>query len=407
LKVLVVEDDNQKYNRVHSVLEQAGLSAGDITHVIAAAPAYEHLRQTQFDLMLLDVNIPRRLGDQRPQRGGGLDLLRDLGREGDLRRPTYIVGLTAYEDVVAEFGSAFEDKLWSLVHYKESSDQWIEQLLVKVAYIQAVNRSRNFSDGETFGCDLAIITALDTVEFDGVQALPLSWEPLRLQHDETRYLSGTLATEGGTKSIIAAAAPRMGIPASAILASKIIHQFRPRFIAMVGICAGRKEKVSLGDLIIAEPTWDWGSGKISSENGEPRFLPSPHQLDMDPDTASLLKAMTKDEVLLAGVKKASRGSKPKTELTAHVGPLVSGAAVVAHKPTFDRLLDQHRGILGVDMEAYAVAAAALGSAKPRPKFLIVKGVSDFADENKDDDYQEFAASVSANFLLSAAKEFLQ
>ncbi|ABR65068.1 response regulator [Sinorhizobium medicae] len=406
MKVLIVEDDNQKYNRVHAVLEQAGVAGSDITHVIAAAPAYELLRQTLFDLMLLDVNIPRRLGDRKPQRGGGLELLKDLGRESDLRRPTYIVGLTAYEDVVAEFGSAFEDQLWSLVHYKESSDQWIAQLLVKVNYIQAANRSRNFSDGETYGCDLAIITALDTVEFDAVQSLPLSWEPLRLQHDETRYLAGTLATSSGTKSVIAAAAPRMGIPASGILSSKIIHQFRPRFIAMVGICAGRKDKVSLGDLIVAEPTWDWGSGKISSEEGEPKFMPSPHQLDIDPDTTSLLKAMTKDAVLLAGIKKASRGTKPKTELSAHMGPLVSGAAVVAHKPTFDQLLDQHRGILGVDMEAYAVAAAAMGSAKPRPKFLIVKGVSDFADEHKDDDYQEFAASVSANFLLVAAKEFL-
>lgn len=406
MKILVVEDDNQKYGRVHAVLEQAGVPDGDIVHVIAAAPAYELLRQTQFDLMLLDVNIPRRLADPRPQRGGGLELLRDLSRESDLRRPTYIVGLTAYEDVVAEFGSAFEDQLWSLVHYKESSDQWIAQLLVKVTYIQAANRSRNFSDGETYGCDLAIITALDTVEFDAVHSLPLSWEPLRLRHDETRYLSGTLATSSGTKSIIAAAAPRMGIPASAVLSSKIIHQFRPRFVAMVGICAGRKDKVSLGDVIIAEPTWDWGSGKISSDQGESKFLPSPHQLAMDPDTAALLRAMTKDDVVLAGIKKASRGNKPKTELKAHIGPLVSGAAVVAHKPTFNLLLDQHRGILGVDMEAYAVAAAVMGSAKPRPKFLIVKGVSDFADENKDDDYQEFAASVSANFLLTAAKECL-
>lgn len=406
MRVLIVEDDNEKYNRVHAVLEQAGVDGKDITHAIATAPAYEHLRKTQFDLMLLDVNLPRRLGDQKPERGAGLDLLRELGRDSQLLRPTYIVGLTAYEDVVAEFGAAFEDHLWSLVHFNQSSDHWIAQLLVKVAYIQAANRSRNFSDGETYGCDLAIITALDTVEYDAVQSLPLNWEPLRLRHDETRYLTGTLSTANGPRSIIAAAAPRMGIPASAILTSKMIHQFRPRYMAMVGICAGRKEKVNLGDLIIAEPTWDWGSGKISSENGDPKFLPSPHQLHMDPDTNSLFKSMTRDEILLATIKKLSKGHKPKTELSAHMGPLVSGAAVVAHKPTFDQLLSQHRGILGVDMEAYAVAAAAQGSAKPRPLFMIIKGVSDFADEDKADDFQEFAASVSANFLLTAAKEFL-
>lgn len=405
MKVLVVEDNNEKYNRIHAVLEQAGLATGDITHAIAAAPAFEHLRLTQFDLMLLDVNIPRRLG-QASHRGGGLELLRELGRETELRRPTYIVGLTAFEDVVAEFGSAFEEQLWSLVHYQESSDQWISQLLVKVNYIQAANRSRNFSDGQTYGCDLAIITALDTVEFDAVQRLHLGWEALRLQHDETRYLSGSISTATGTKSIIAAAAPRMGIAASAVLSAKVIHQFRPRYIAMVGICAGRPDKVSIGDLIIADPTWDWGSGKLITENGEPKFLPSPHQLDLDPDTAALLKNLGKDANLLNEVRHSTTGTKPKTELSAHVGPLVSGAAVVAHKPTFDSLLAQHRGILGVDMEVYAVAAAALGSAKPRPKFLVIKGVSDFADENKVDDFQQYAATASANFLIMAARQFL-
>ncbi|WP_338050303.1 histidine kinase [Rhizobium mesosinicum] len=403
--MLVVEDNNEKYNRVHAVLEQAGVSADEITHVIAAAPAFEHLRRTQFDLMLLDVNIPRRLGEVS-RRGGGLDLLRELGRESQLRRPTYIVGLTAFEDVVAEFGPTFQDQLWSLVHYSEASDQWISQLSVKVNYIQAANRSRNFSDGETYGCDLAIITALDTVEFEAVLRLPLSWEPLRLQHDETRYQSGTLNTQNGTKSIIAAAAPRMGIAASAILSAKIIHQFRPRYLAMVGICAGRADKVSIGDLIIAEPTWDWGSGKVVSVDGEPKFLPSPHQLDLDPDTASLMKMLAKDGALLSEVRRSASGNRPRTDLTAHVGPLVSGAAVVAHKPAFDALLDQHRGILGVDMEVYSVAAAAQGSARPRPKFLVIKGVSDFADEKKDDDFQEYAASVSAQFLYRAAKEFL-
>ena len=406
MKVLVVEDSNDKYNRIHAILERTGVAANDITHAIAAAPAHQHLRTTQFDLMLLDVNIPRRLGDAEAQRGGGLELLRALGRESDLLRPTYIVGVTAYEDVVAEFGSAFEEQLWSLVHYTESSDQWIAQLVVKVNYIQAVNRSRNFSDGETYGCDLAIITALDTVEADAVQALPLSWETLRLKHDETRYFSGTLAKADGTKSIIAASAPRMGIPASAVLSTKIIQQFRPRYIAMVGICAGRKDKVNLGDIVVADPTWDWGSGKIVSENGSPKFLPSPHQLGLDPDTASLLKGMAKDAAMLGEIKRAAKGNKPDTELSVHLGPLVSGAAVVAHKPTFDGLLDQHRGILGVDMEAYAVAAAAIGGGKPRPEFVVIKGVSDYADENKDDDFQQYAASVSALFLLAAAKELL-
>jgi len=80
--------------------------------------------------------------------------------------------------------------------------------------------------------------------------------------------------------------------------------------------------------------------------------------------------------------------------------------VVTHRGTFDELLNQHRGLLGIDMEAYALFSAAVGSGKPRPLALCVKAVSDFADKDKVDDYQEYAASISASFILETAKRFL-
>lgn len=87
--------------------------------------------------------------------------------------------------------------------------------------------------------------------------------------------------------------------------------------------------------------------------------------------------------------------------------MVSGAAVVAHKPTFDALLAQHRGILGLDMEAYAVAAAALGAGRPRPQTVIIKAVCDYADKDKEGDFQEYAASVSTAFALLVADQALR
>lgn len=405
LRVIVVEDDPTKFGIIHESLVSLGIAGDDIKHEIAATQALISLKTTQYDLMLLDINIPRRLGEG-PRRGGGLDVLRDLNRDSDYHRPRYIVGITAYEDVIEEFGAEFEDNLWSLIHYSESSDRWKSQLGIKVDYIKAVALSRNFSDGVTFGSDLAIISALDTVEFSAIRRIPCDWQPLRLTHDETRYLSGSLHSGAKAFSVIAAAAPRMGMAASAVLASKMIHQFRPRYIAMLGICAGRAGKVQLGDVIIADPTWDWGSGKIESRNKVPTFLPAPHQLDLDVALIGALKDIAEDKATLASIKEKAAGKKPISELSVHFGPLVSGAAVVADKSTFSGLLDQHRGILGIDMEAYGVAVAALGSAKPRPIPVIVKGVSDYADAKKNDEYQEYAASVSAAFLHTAASRFL-
>lgn len=48
--------------------------------------------------------------------------------------------------------------------------------------------------------------------------------------------------------------------------------------------------------------------------------------------------------------------------------------------------------------------AAQGSGKPRPYALTIKSVCDHADREKNDEFQEFASSVSAQFVLEAIKK---
>src|SRR6266568_1167927 len=48
-----------------------------------------------------------------------------------------------------------------------------------------------------------------------------------------------------------------------------LQEFRPRFAAMTGVCAGDQTKVKLGDLIIAECAYFYEEGKvISGSDGE-------------------------------------------------------------------------------------------------------------------------------------------
>ncbi len=405
INVLIVDDDNIKFGRIRSALIKAGVAAEQIDHSISAADTLPKLKLTKFDLVLLDVNLPLRDGEQ-PRRGGGLKLLSDLHREPGVMVPRYIVGVTACEDVVVEFGDQFSDQLWTLILYKENSDYWFSQIATKIDYIRASKLSDHFSDGKTYGIDLGIVCALEGAEFSAVKELPCEWQPLRFDQDETRYWSGSIRRGDKTFSILAAAAPRMGMPASSVLASKIIAQFRPRYLAMVGICAGRAEKTGIGDVIVADPCWDWGSGKIDSIKNKPVFKPSPHQIELDADLAATLKEICGDVGELARIKQRARGKKPSHELRVHFGPLASGAAVVANREIFETLLNQHRNLLGLEMEAYGIAVACKGSGKPRPIPLIMKSVCDYADKDKDDDYQEYAAHTSALLLYHAASSFL-
>lgn len=66
-------------------------------------------------------------------------------------------------------------------------------------------------------------------------------------------------------------ATQMGREQAQAVASALIRSEPARCLAMSGICAGRRDKVSLGDVIFAERLWSYDAGKSTFEDGERRF----------------------------------------------------------------------------------------------------------------------------------------
>lgn len=143
LSVLSVEDDTTKFGKICDLLITNGVNRESVDHAVCAADAVTLLARKRYDLMLLDINLPRVLG-QEPVRGGGIEILRQIERDDTLNRPSYIIGATAYEDLVGEFGPAFQEQMWSVIHYAETSDYWRSQLVGKLNYVRAAKRSRRF-----------------------------------------------------------------------------------------------------------------------------------------------------------------------------------------------------------------------------------------------------------------------
>jgi nucleoside phosphorylase/tetratricopeptide (TPR) repeat protein len=73
------------------------------------------------------------------------------------------------------------------------------------------------------------------------------------------------AADGGTLEIIATWATEMGGVITASLATSLIEKYNPHCISMCGICAGRRGKVSLGDVIFGERLWTYDLGKTVVE----------------------------------------------------------------------------------------------------------------------------------------------
>ncbi len=249
--------------------------------------------------------------------------------------------------------------------------------------------------------DLVVVVALPSPELNqALKVLGTSWR--KISRDGVVYNVCSRPVEQSDVRIAVAVQNDMGLVPAAILASKAVRSWRPAVVAMIGICAGVRDKVELGDIVVGRQIFDYGSGKLIQGKLHPDYQP----VALDDHLSACVQDLAQDKQLLGRIKSEwpLETGVPVTELRAHVGAIASGAAVVADEAVVEGVREHKRGLLAIDMEAYGVARGSLAAISP-PRPLIVKGVQDFADDQKSDDYREYAAYVSARFLLAFIERY--
>jgi nucleoside phosphorylase len=281
-------------------------------------------------------------------------------------------------------------------------DGWSQQLNSLVAHLVASEKAVTIAAYEV---DVCIVTALRSPEYEAIIALPVEWSNPKLIDSNTYVQTGEIESEGQKLSIVAATCSRMGATETALISAKLIHYFRPRFLMMTGICAGVQGKTNVGDVIVANPTWDWQSCKRAKrEDGTVIELPAKDFISLERDVSSRIEAFAADKKNLNEIKSGWLGESPQTELRVCLGPLATGSIVVADGETLLLIKEkQHKEVLGLEMETYALYAAARAAGKPRPIAISLKAVCDFGDYLKDDRFQRYAAYTSARCLHSFLK----
>jgi nucleoside phosphorylase/CheY-like chemotaxis protein len=394
MNILIVDDQRDKLKKLLPVLEQScGLSGSSLHVAYDAMQARQVLGEQYFDLLILDLLLPLRAADE-PELKHSTDLLREISFGGTLKKPNFIIGITADGDAGLAARPVFADQLWTIVEVDETSDGWIQRILNCVSYL--CSSTHQARDGRNYLLDVAIITALPS-EMEAIHKLPWDWgveEPL---DDSAMMRKGTFRSGARTFQAVAACAPRMGMIATAILATKIINVSRPRFLVMAGVCAGIEGKASLGDIIFADPCWDYQSGKyLRDDQGNSRFAISPHQLPVAQFVRVRAESLRRDKAIWRDIQ--DRWPTATANLNLRIGPLGSGSAVIADADYAEKVKEQQRQILGIEMEAYGVLAAAHSADRPRPTAFVMKSVCDFANAAKSDEIQPYAAYTSAEAI---------
>lgn len=195
----------------------------------------------------------------------------------------------------------------------------------------------------------------------------------------------------------------MGLSWSAALTTRIINKFNPKYIIMTGICAGVDGKTELGDIIVGDPVWDWGAGKLSEKSGGKIFLPDPHQLPLNRKLKEGFKLISKDTQFMKSLPLNWSGNDITKIPSLKIAPMACGSSVISTQLVVDEINEDHRKLTAIEMESYGVMAASHAYDIP---CVVIKSVCDFGNTKKSDDVQKYSSYTSASVAFNFIQHYL-
>lgn len=382
-KVLIIEDEEAKLNEIEGVISSYFCDHKvEFVKCSIFATAAKSIYENRFDLIVTDLMLPRRLGDEPSDFSN--DLL-DFLANSDLNSSAVVVAISQYDGIIKEQAEAFRRFGIFLLDYQNDLE-WRSCLKI---CMQRVEQRQAF--------DFAIICALeeeragfrdvgDLVTFGALQ----KYHGLDCRDIEIDGLQGVCVLQ-----------PRMGLVDAAAISSQVLSAFRPRLICMSGICAGFEDEVELGTLLISDPCWEHQSGKWKGDD----FKMSHYQEPLQNEVRTVLSQLIEEEPSCKNLRVGLHGIDQEVDRAAIIAPTVTGSAVIASKNRADTIREQHRKVGGLDMEVYGLyRAAAIHS--ENVIYFAAKTAVDLATEAKGDDLHNVGAVFSARFVVKAIQRLL-
>ena len=377
MKILVVEDEETKATNIKAVLE--GCSPEGHVHVTVISnlnSALHALGADFYDLVVADLVLPQMQGSLESQ-DATMQWCEHIENHAGARLSSWVI-MTGYSDIANDARQSFARHGVAVIEY-DDSETWKKILTGRVAE-HFVNPPMDF----------VIICALEK-------------ERAAIQHCDAVDIGEMFTADGldcvnvsyGLLKGVAVVLARPGLISAAISTVKASEIFRPKAIAMCGICGGVEGETALGDLVVPDVSWNYQAGKIVKGKLRPQLV----QIPIPPLSQATLQQMANDAVSVRLRKGLLHSELANRQIS--IAPMVSGSPVVADKDAMLEISTQSRKISALDMEVAAVFAAAHSFFNGAGVFFAAKTVVDLADESKDDRYHEYGCVLSARFVLEA------
>ncbi|KAF5633833.1 nucleoside phosphorylase [Fusarium tjaetaba] len=196
----------------------------------------------------------------------------------------------------------------------------------------------------------------------------------KVEGDANYYFTGKIAHH----NVVATCLPKMGTNHAASTAKDMSRSYNPSLCLLVGIGGGvpsAKHDIRLGDVVVGNSVvqYDFGSETEADFQIKDRVLQSSPS-----DVENLVSSLCSDPVLIRSSIDRYLG-----EITAKEGNKVIKRAVFR-----DEIAAKH------DVKCFEMEAAGIANTMP---YLVVRGISDYCDGNKNDDWHEYAAATAAAY----------
>lgn len=152
MKVLLVDDNEPRVKILKAWMLDLGIARENIVTTDNTTSARSLITRNYFDVLLLDVVLPKR-SKEHARWLHGIELLDYVASSARARKPEKIIGITAHSNDINAFRDKFENHCLSVIEIKDNTGDWRSRLS------SAFNYTRNSKIARTHAqSDLAAIT---------------------------------------------------------------------------------------------------------------------------------------------------------------------------------------------------------------------------------------------------------
>lgn len=256
--------------------------------------------------------------------------------------------------------------------------------------------------------DLLVITAI-AIELAAAKKMFGVGEdvPARFTAHGVHYWPVTIQRPDGPLSCVIASLGNPGNVNATAITTLLLSELKPKKVLMMGIAAGRRKKLSLGEVILSERVVYYegaaalAGGELAARPEMPRpGLSTQQDLNAYFATASLPDRLQDHANKLGfAMPVASIAGEVAAQLKVSPATIASGELLIRDSKLFESFQGIHDKAVVAEMEAYGVFDAC---DKQNVPVIVVRGISDYGDKTKDNTFHKVASEAAAIVTLDYA-----